>query len=268
MTRNVANLVPGEGVTVQMQISWSTNNMDNYTTEYPYLTFDRNLVVPDSAPFHGLPVSGSFTADLWRLDWTQPNNGGVPYTNAINVYYAPLIKTVVGSAGFQTDYAFMTDGSAANSRTNNYPTDPQIFSPGAFGVDYLYVNTFVSNVDTDGDGLTDAEEALLGTNPLLADTDGDSQSDGDEVVAGSNPLSSNSFFRFEAILTAPGAVRLDWPAITNREYTLYRALGNYTNDVAFDPLITGLTVTVNGTLVTNVASPEQRAVYRVRVKKP
>ena len=29
------------------------------------------------------------------------------------------------------------------------------------------------NIDTDGDGLTDAEELELGTDPLIADTDGD-----------------------------------------------------------------------------------------------
>ena len=36
------------------------------------------------------------------------------------------------------------------------------------------------NSDTDGDLLTDAEEALLGTNPNLADTDGNGISDADE----------------------------------------------------------------------------------------
>ncbi|MDZ7692511.1 MAG: OmpA family protein [Balneolaceae bacterium] len=36
-------------------------------------------------------------------------------------------------------------------------------------------------VDTDGDGLTDAEEAELGTDPNNADTDGDGLTDGDEV---------------------------------------------------------------------------------------
>ena len=36
-------------------------------------------------------------------------------------------------------------------------------------------------VDSDGDGLTDAEEAQLGTNPLLRDSDGDGFSDGVEV---------------------------------------------------------------------------------------
>ncbi|MTI88615.1 MAG: OmpA family protein [Balneolaceae bacterium] len=36
-------------------------------------------------------------------------------------------------------------------------------------------------VDTDGDGLTDAKEMELGTDPQLADTDGDGLTDGDEV---------------------------------------------------------------------------------------
>lgn len=36
-------------------------------------------------------------------------------------------------------------------------------------------------VDTDADGLTDDEEIVLGTDPLLADTDSDGLSDGDEV---------------------------------------------------------------------------------------
>ena len=47
----------------------------------------------------------------------------------------------------------------------------------------------VDVMDTDGDGLSDALEAELGTDPLNADTDGDGWSDGDEVrVFGTDPL--------------------------------------------------------------------------------
>jgi hypothetical protein len=42
--------------------------------------------------------------------------------------------------------------------------------------------------DTDGDGLRDGAEVDAGTNPLVADTDGDGLSDGDEVAAGTSPL--------------------------------------------------------------------------------
>ena len=42
--------------------------------------------------------------------------------------------------------------------------------------------------DLDGDGLSDADEAELGTNPEMADSDGDGADDGEEVDAGTDPL--------------------------------------------------------------------------------
>ena len=48
-------------------------------------------------------------------------------------------------------------------------------------------------VDTDGDGLTDLQEAFLGTDPNAADTDGDGLSDGDEVyVYRTNPKNADT----------------------------------------------------------------------------
>jgi gliding motility-associated-like protein len=43
-------------------------------------------------------------------------------------------------------------------------------------------------VDTDGDGLFDAQEATLGTDPTNPDTDGDGFTDGTEVGNGTDPL--------------------------------------------------------------------------------
>ncbi len=45
-----------------------------------------------------------------------------------------------------------------------------------------------ADVDSDGDGLTDAREVELGTDPFNADTDGDGISDADEIAAGTDPL--------------------------------------------------------------------------------
>ncbi len=61
---------------------------------------------------------------------------------------------------------------------------------------YLYV-VYVAqgsqaDTDTDGDGLTDAEEVQLGTDLSKADTDGDGVDDGDEVVAGTDPTDPSS----------------------------------------------------------------------------
>ncbi len=43
------------------------------------------------------------------------------------------------------------------------------------------------NEDPDGDGMTNAEEAQQGTDPLESDTDGDGMSDGQEMEQGTNP---------------------------------------------------------------------------------
>ena len=54
--------------------------------------------------------------------------------------------------------------------------------------------------DTDGDGLSDAEELRLGTNPLVADTDGDGFGDGEEVKKGFNPLKSAASDRGDKVV--------------------------------------------------------------------
>ncbi len=46
--------------------------------------------------------------------------------------------------------------------------------------------------DTDGDGLTDDQEAIIGTDPTKADTDGDGLKDGLEVSLGTDPLDPDS----------------------------------------------------------------------------
>jgi ASPIC/UnbV protein/VCBS repeat protein/thrombospondin type 3 repeat protein len=52
----------------------------------------------------------------------------------------------------------------------------------------------VSSIDSDGDGLTDAQEATYGTDPSVADTDGGGLTDGAEVSAHKNPLDASDDF--------------------------------------------------------------------------
>ena len=84
-------------------------------------------------------------------------------------HYACNIKNTCDSAE--------TLASSTASNTNNTP-------------DQTVINAQV--IDTDGDGLSDDEESLLGTDPLLIDTDEDSISDSEEVgVDLGNPLDSD-----------------------------------------------------------------------------
>jgi len=46
--------------------------------------------------------------------------------------------------------------------------------------------------DADGDGLADALEMVLGTNPNLPDTDSDGLDDGDELALGTDPLTADT----------------------------------------------------------------------------
>jgi len=52
----------------------------------------------------------------------------------------------------------------------------------------LVVPVFAADEDTDGDGLSNAEEQALGTDPNSPDTDGDGIPDADEVRMGTNPV--------------------------------------------------------------------------------
>ena len=70
--------------------------------------------------------------------------------------------------------------------------------------------------DTDGDGLTDYEEAALGTDPGLADTDGDDRPDGDEVADGTDPLDETDFDYIGGWPRNPDKADLGDPSMTDQ----------------------------------------------------
>lgn len=51
--------------------------------------------------------------------------------------------------------------------------------------------------DTDGDGASDAQEIITGTDPTNPDTDGDGALDGDEIAHGYDPLIAGKFARID-----------------------------------------------------------------------
>ncbi len=95
----------------------------------------------------------------------------------------PSWATASGSTN--EDYAVANMGQAKNLFHFEVSTVPQ------------------TPLDTDGDGLSDALEALLGTNPNQSDSDGDGASDAAEQIAGTDPTQSTSNPSILLVLVTP-----------------------------------------------------------------
>ena len=102
-----------------------------------------------------------------------------------------------------------------NDPQNDIPDQPVVgkhplYIPKGMSMPTLGVGTYAwpaQTSDSDGDGLTDWQEILLGTNPQLADTDGDGVNDKDELLAGTNPTNATS-------VPSPGVIPDIGPVIT------------------------------------------------------
>lgn len=65
-------------------------------------------------------------------------------------------------------------------------------------------------------GLTSAQVILYD----LGDDDGDGQTNLDEIIAGTDPLNPNSRFAIDTIVASPGGIILTWTAVSGRKYTV------------------------------------------------
>ena len=148
----------------------------------PFLGFILTLLLLTVVIFHG-------QANAARLNLTWVDNStsedGFKIKRLIGRTYSEIATVGANSTSYVDSglldetlycyqvYAYNSAGNSANSDT-------------------ACVTTPKSNVDTDGDGLTNTDEKNYGTNPILADTDGDGINDGVEVSQGSDPLNPNS----------------------------------------------------------------------------
>jgi hypothetical protein len=128
-------------------------------------------------------VAATPAGALTQLTWSA-----VPGATGYRVYrrqdampFFDLVGTVNGST--------LTWMSPDDPWSGDATTPPALFAVSAIvGSVESAFSELVTNNDQDGDGLTDAEEAALGTDPANPDTDGDGLTDGQEVEIGTNPL--------------------------------------------------------------------------------
>ena len=95
---------------------------------------------------------------------------------------------VFAAAGCGPDTVLVENGDCEGERCTPAPNNPTPNNPTPN-------NPTPNNpvdVDRDGDGLSDAQEAMFGSDPTNADSDGDGLGDGDEATQGSSPVSRDT----------------------------------------------------------------------------
>ena len=81
-----------------------------------------------------------------------------------------------------------------------------------------------TNGDTDGDGLPDGWEADYFASSVAAvagyDFDGDGQSNIEEYIAGTNPTNAASLFKVTQVVHDPAGTIIQWISVTGRVYSV------------------------------------------------
>jgi len=149
--------------------------------------------VPDAPVNVGVPPKGQFSEKVSKPD-AQKTPAAPELVNVdknirprrlaiIIITLAVLITAIFFSVWF-----FFVKSDATKTQT----TEKSLFdvSPTPSATEPTSSINPVSQQDTDGDGLTDAEEQQLGTDQLKADTDGDGYNDKQEYDMGYDPLTA------------------------------------------------------------------------------
>jgi hypothetical protein len=144
-------------------LAWNVDVADGGGNSFPGAAtlYDLDLRLYDkTGGGHVLLVESVSTIDNTENIWIQLNAGRD---------YLLEVVPKTGQASFEWDYA------VAWQLTDLVDTDSD-------GIPDIF------DTDDDNDGLPDTDEAVYGTDPLLADTDGDGFDDAMEVTYGSDPL--------------------------------------------------------------------------------
>ena len=116
-------------------------------------------------------------------------------------FYSCLVLTIllIGSSGCggnkkqpANPLPDLPSGPENSTPPGDNPTIPGILGEGGGGPNTTPNPPADTTTDTDGDGLTDADEATRGTDPAKPDTDGDGINDGQEVNNGTDPVKADT----------------------------------------------------------------------------
>jgi hypothetical protein len=206
------------------------------------VTFRRGSstgTVVATVPISMLPTNGAYDASF---EW---NMTGLTFTSAFEVVYATVDSgNLVAESDENNNQRIVqvmttldTDGDGLlDGEESRYGTNPNRWDSDGDGLsDGAEVNTYHTDptkADTDGDGLPDGWEVANGLDPLLAgdealDSDGDGQSNLNEYLAGTNPRSGISVFGIASVTKVAEGFTVTWPCVAGKTYqVLYADIPN------------------------------------------
>jgi hypothetical protein len=256
---------PGQTSMVYLRTSYFHPLSNEWVDASEAMDYEGTVEWPAGSAFHGLPISGTATAALYRYRATHPlRDGDIPITNAIWMYYAPWVELY--EDGADVDSIWLVQ----NGNTSNAYSEPQRFDSGYYNRDYGYNQEWTW--DQDGDGIADSWEIIYFrdiTNCLPGeDDDGDGSPNSDEYVADSIPTNVNHYFNrwITAVSGKVTHVRVDAPTTNSRLYDVYWKT-NLMDNTPWIPCGHDVPGHAEGTnLWLEVTNGSERVFYRTGVK--
>lgn len=191
---------------------WSNDSRVNAPSEdrsVDYLSFSLNMIKSDAFQW-----KAGEEKEVFSFGNSGKCIGAIALIdNETDPFNAPLLKGSYNSAGTDPKNQFTNLGWGGTDE-NNYL--------GNYGSNNADCH---DSIDTDGDGLKNGDEIVLGTNPHNPDTDGDGYSDGDEVhVYGTDPLLMP--------VRAGVEYRVGWSALDQRYHVYMRPTTTPSKDLS------------------------------------
>ena len=139
-------------------------------------------------------------------------------------------------------------------------TSTSVSFPGLTPGAYTFTVTALNPNDPSKTSTPSSPSPSVRSLSSTGDEDGDGQTNADELIAGTDPLNANSRFEIETIVATPTGTTLTWTRVVGRTYTV-EARDDLSSGV-WVPIANGLT---NDTYTDSVTSPS-RKFYRLVVQ--
>jgi hypothetical protein len=139
-------------------------------------------------------------------------------------------------------------------------TSTSVSFPGLNPGTYTFTVTALNPSDTSKISTASSPSPSVRSLAATGDEDGDGQTNADELIAGTDPLNPNSRFAIETILASPSGFTLTWTPVPGKTYTV-EAREDLTSGT-WVPIASSLT---SGTYTDSVISPF-RKLYRLKVQ--